>query len=111
MNYRNWILLTKLIKLKEIKKFPAQNHKQILKQSTRCSISNVAMNRLERAAMPDGVDFYFLDLIAYKNISNKIAEDFAVYHESPQILLIKNGECIFDESHSAISMDEITEQL
>jgi bacillithiol system protein YtxJ len=57
------------------------------------------------------VDFYFLDLIQHRNISNKIAQEFSVFHESPQVLLIKNGECVYDESHSGISMDEIADQV
>ena len=60
--------------------------------------------------MPDGIDFYYLDLIANKNLSQKVADDFNVEHESPQVILIKNGKCVYDESHSGISMDEIAEQ-
>ena len=107
----NWIPITAEVQIDEIKSLSVIKPQVIFKHSTRCSISSVAMNRLERAATPDGVGFYFLDLIAHKDISNKIAETFSVYHESPQVLLIKDGECIFDESHSAISMDEIVDQL
>ena len=69
----------------------------------------MAKSRLERAAAPDGVDFNYLDLIAHRDISNRIATDFDVEHASPQILIIKNGACVYDESHNAISMDEIVE--
>ena len=69
----------------------------------------MAKNRLERSGLPDQIQFHYLDLLQYRDISNKIAEQFSVYHQSPQILLIKNGECIFEETHSAISMDEIVE--
>jgi bacillithiol system protein YtxJ len=48
-------------------------------------------------------------LIAFRSLSNKIAEDLNVYHESPQILLLQNGECVYDESHMAIRMDDLTE--
>jgi bacillithiol system protein YtxJ len=82
----------------------------IFKHSTRCSISIMAKNRLERSGFPEHIQFHYLDLLQYRDISNKIAEHFGVYHQSPQILLIKNGECIFEETHSAISMDEIVEQ-
>ncbi|MGC8020649.1 monothiol bacilliredoxin BrxC family protein [Salmonella enterica] len=43
-------------------------------------------------------------------MSNEVAEMFSVHHESPQVLLIKNGECIYDESHQGITMSEIEEQ-
>ena len=71
----------------------------------------MAKGRLERASAPDNADFYFLDLIANRNISNKVSAEFNVFHESPQILVIKNGECIYDESHGSITMDEIEEQV
>ena len=106
-----WIEITKEVQLEEIKERSKEKPQIIFKHSTRCSISSVAKNRLERSTPPSNVDFYFLDLIQHRNISGKIAEEFSVYHESPQILLIKNGECVYDESHSGISMDEITDQL
>jgi len=56
--------------------------------------------------LPADIHLYFLDLIRYREISNQIAQDFQVYHESPQMLLIKDGECILDQSHGAISVDE-----
>ena len=70
----------------------------------------MAKNRLERSEQPGDMDFHFLDLIKFRSISNQIAQDFMVYHESPQILVIKNGECIYDESHSGIDMEAIIEQ-
>jgi bacillithiol system protein YtxJ len=67
----------------------------------------MALDRFERAATPEKVDFHYLDLLNYKAISNEIATFFQVHHESPQIILIKNGECIYDESHYGIMMDEL----
>jgi bacillithiol system protein YtxJ len=106
----NWITLTNEEQLHKIKANSSVKPQVIFKHSTRCSISSVAKNRLERSNQPDEIDFYFLDLIKFRSISNKIAEDFKVYHESPQILVIKNGECTYDESHSGIDMEEIIEQ-
>ena len=107
----NWIPLKDENELEAIKKASATTPQVIFKHSTRCSISSMAKSRLDRSEAPTGVDFHYLDLIAYRALSAKIAEDFSVHHESPQILLIKNGECIYDESHSGISIDEIEEQL
>ena len=95
--------------LEAIKKLSSEKPQVIFKHSTRCSISTMAKSRLERSAEPDGIDFNYLDLIAHRDISNKIADDFNVEHASPQVLIIKNGECVYDESHNAISMDEIVE--
>ena len=71
----------------------------------------MAKNRLERNELPDAADFYFLDLLKFRSLSDKIAEDFSVNHESPQVLLIKNTSCVYEESHSGIQMDEIAEQI
>ncbi len=106
----NWISLNKPEQLEAIKEHSKTKPQLIFKHSTRCNISAMALSRMERSTAPENVDFYLLDLIAHRNISNSIAEDFQVYHQSPQILLIVNGECIFDESHTGISMDDITEQ-
>ena len=107
----NWIELTKEAQLDTVKENSKNKAQVIFKHSTRCSISSVAKSRLERSNAPQDVDFYYLDLIKHRNISAKIADDFDVFHESPQILLIKNGACIYDESHSGITMDEISEQV
>ena len=83
----------------------------IFKHSSRCSISSVALQRLQKAQQPEGLDFYFLDLLAHRFLSNKVAEKFSVHHESPQILLIKNGKCVYDESHLGISMNDIAMEV
>jgi len=107
----DWIQLTNENQLADIKQNSSQKAQVIFKHSTRCSISSMAKSRLERSSAPADVQFHFLDLIKYRSISNKIETEFMVAHESPQILLIKNGECIYEESHNGISMDEIMEQL
>ena len=106
----NWIELTEASQINLIKEKSKEFPQLIFKHSTRCSISSVAKNRLERGTQPSGIDFYFLDLIKHRPISNMVSEAFDVFHESPQVLLIRNGECVYDDSHSGISMDDITEQ-
>ena len=107
----NWIDLNNLQQLAKLKELSKARPQLIFKHSTRCSISSMAKSRLERYEQPEAGDFYILDLIKYRALSDQIAEDFAVTHESPQILLIKNTECVYDESHSGIQMDDIIEQL
>jgi len=103
----NWIPLLTEQQLEEIKVNSAHRPQVIFKHSSRCSISSMARHRLDKNAFPEGIDFYFLDIINHRNISNKIASEFQVYHESPQVLLINKGTCVYDESHSGIHMDEI----
>ncbi len=107
----NWIDLNNIQQLADIKEISKTRPQVIFKHSTRCSISTMAKSRLERNEQPASGDFYYLDLLKHRSISDQIAEDFAVAHQSPQILLIKNMECVYEESHSGIQMDEISEQL
>jgi len=80
----------------------------IFKHSTRCSISMMVKKRFELDwdKLPKNFPLYFLDLIKHRDLSNKIASDFQVYHESPQLLLIKDGSCVLDLSHGEISVEE-----
>lgn len=102
----NWTQLQSTDQLNEIKNLPG--YSIIFKHSTRCSISMMAKRRFELDwdSLPEEIPLYFLDLIQYREISNQIAQLFHVYHESPQLLLIKDGECILDQSHGGISVDD-----
>lgn len=106
----NWTALTEQTQLDSIVEESKVQPVVIFKHSIRCSISAMAKGRLEREEQPQGVKFYYLDLINHRDISNKIAEMFSVHHESPQVLLIRNGECTYEESHNGINMEEIAEQ-
>jgi len=105
----NWENISDNLHIEELIKASEERPVMIFKHSTRCSISDMVKNRLERETAPEGISFYFLDLIQHRDLSNRISERFSVHHESPQVLLIRNGECIYDESHNAISMAEIAE--
>lgn len=107
----NWINLKNSSQIEEIIENSKVRPQVIFKHSTRCGISSMAKGRLERSMVPENTDFYYLDLIAYRNLSNQVSSAFDVPHQSPQILVIKNGECVYDESHSAITMDEIEEMV
>ena len=104
-----WIPLTDPSQLSDIVTRSANRPQVIFKHSTRCSISAVALQRLQKETAPADVDFYLLDLLAYRNISNQIAEQFGVHHESPQVLVIRDGACVYDESHLGISMHDIAD--
>lgn len=84
----------------------------IFKHSIRCSLSAVAKHRLETAWDFEDQQLkpFFLDLINYRDLSNLVADRFAVQHESPQVLMIKEGRCIYDTSHLDITVEELHEQ-
>lgn len=102
-----WHPINAVEQLEQIKAASFTNPQVIFKHSTTCSISRMALDRFERAEAPENVDFHYLDLLNFRAISNEIATFFQVHHESPQVLLIKDGECIYDESHYGIMMDEL----
>ena len=106
----DWISLSSNEQLQDIKTASFEKPQVILKHSTRCSISSVVFNRLKKEADHDVINFYVLDLLKNRTVSNTISEVFDVNHESPQVLLIENGECIYHESHYGINMDEIFEK-
>ena len=85
----------------------------LFKHNTRCSTSSMVLNRLERSWKVSEKDApaYFLDLLKHRNVSNKIEQLYGISHESPQILLIKNGKCIYSSSHSDISTPDIEAAL
>ncbi len=103
----NWSVLTSEEQLKTLLKQSHTKSQVIFKHSTRCSVSSVIKTRLETSILPGHIDFHYLDLLAHRSLSNKIVEDLKVYHQSPQVLLIKSGECVFDQSHIAIRMMDI----
>jgi bacillithiol system protein YtxJ len=103
----NWHPINTIEQLEQIKAASYNTPQVIFKHSTTCSISRMALDRFERAEAPENVDFHYLDLLNFRAISNEIATFFQVHHESPQLLLIKDGECIYDESHYGIMMDEL----
>ncbi|WP_442590099.1 bacillithiol system redox-active protein YtxJ [Pedobacter sp. AW31-3R] len=102
-----WKNISDLNQIGEIKE--TAGYSLIFKHSTRCSVSMMAKRRFEQdwEVIPAETNLYFLDLISHRAISAEIAETFQVTHESPQILLIKDGSCILDASHSDISADEV----
>ena len=102
-----WTNLTTEEQLADLLKKSFERPQVIFKHSIRCSVSSVIKARLEGGKAPSDIDWHYLDLINYRVLSNKVADDLKVSHESPQILLIKNGECVYDESHIAIRMKDI----
>jgi bacillithiol system protein YtxJ len=105
-----WKVMHQLEDIDDIVRLSALRPQLIFKHSTRCNISSVAKRRLENAGPAEGIDFHYLDIISNRNISNRIGQVFDVWHESPQVLLIADGECIYDESHMGINMDDIHQQ-
>jgi bacillithiol system protein YtxJ len=97
-------------KLIEIDEKSIKKKQVLFKHSTRCSVSSFAKRVLTNEyseEVKQEADVYYLDLIAFREISNLIASRYNVHHESPQILVIEEGKCIFNASHSDVSFKRI----
>jgi len=100
-----WNDLTKLEQLDTIVEESAETPVIIFKHSTRCPVSRMALKNFENeySIEEEGAKPYFLDLIAHRDVSNEIASRFKVTHQSPQVIVIKNGEDVYNTSHDDIS--------
>ncbi len=109
----NWKNLTSKSEIDTIVERSHEIPCAIFKHSTRCSISTMAKMRLESGwnLEDSAVEMYYLDLIANREVSNYIAEHLEVHHESPQIVLLRNGNVTYDASHLDITVDELKEGL
>lgn len=106
----DWIALREVGQLEEILAESEKKPVLIYKHSTRCNVSRTALDRLERkwdGSAVGEVKSYFLDLISYRDISNRIEDMFQVEHHSPQILVISDGKAVLDLSHFDIDFDRI----
>ena len=107
-----WLALDKIDQLDTIVSNSSTKPSIIFKHSTSCPISSIAKLRLDdHWDIDQEVDLYYLDLIKHRNISNEIAEKFEVVHESPQLLVIKDGRCVYDVSHMDINVKEVRDGL
>ncbi|MBL7811033.1 MAG: bacillithiol system redox-active protein YtxJ [Bacteroidetes bacterium] len=85
----------------------------IFKHSNRCSLSSMALGRMEKISpvLTTHAAWYLLDVVQARPVSQWVADTFQVHHESPQLLLIRDGECIYEASHLEISPAEAEEQV
>jgi bacillithiol system protein YtxJ len=110
----DWNKLENIAQLQEIKAQSRDKPVLIFKHSTRCSISSMAWDRMKRnwnSEDSEKATPYYLDLISFREVSNEVAKAFDVYHESPQVILIKEGVAVYDNSHMGINYKDIIGRL
>ncbi|WP_396168691.1 bacillithiol system redox-active protein YtxJ [Flavobacterium sp.] len=107
-----WKQLSDLGQLNEILEISIEKPVIVFKHSTRCSVSRMALRHFENEFdLEEKVIPYFLDLLNHRDISNAITTKFEVEHQSPQLLLISKGKCIYDASHNAIEVESLHRYL
>lgn len=108
-----WKRLTTLAQLDKIAKDSEAKPVAIFKHSTTCGISRMVLRQLESQydIDPARLDLYYLDLKAFREVSNEVAIRFQVLHQSPQMILIKNGTAVYADSHGSIHAGALAEKL
>lgn len=104
-----WHLITSSDQIDELVAESSNKPVVIFKHSTTCGISRMVLRSFEKnyALSEEDIKLYFLDLKQYRSISNEIAERFQVHHESPQLIVIKNGKTVHHDSHQGIDADHL----
>ena len=105
----DWKSLLSLSQYEELMQASDKKPFAVFKHSTRCSVSHMAKKKMEMEWNLDdaSLTLYFLDLLEHRDISNKIASDTHITHQSPQLIVIKNREAIYHESHGNIEVSDI----
>ena len=107
-----WIQLGSLDELDVISENSENKPQVIYKHSSTCGISRMVLNMFTESYDTDlDIDLYFLTIQQHRDVSNAIEDKFGVRHESPQLLIVKNGEVVFHTSHGAISDTDFTKYL
>lgn len=100
-----WIPLNDLQQLNYIENKSSTKPQVIFKHSTRCGISRMVMKQFVDAYnfTEKNLDLYYLDILNHRDVSNEVGYKFQVIHESPQLIVVKNGVVVAHASHGAIN--------
>lgn len=100
-----WIPLNEIQQLNYIEEKSKTKTQVIFKHSTRCGISRMVINQFvdNYNLTEKDLDLYYLDLISFRDVSNEVGYKFQVVHQSPQLLVIKNGVVVAHDSHGSIN--------
>lgn len=104
----NWINLVSVEQLNQVLNDHSKSTKLFFKHSTRCSISSMALKFFESDwKNTEEVECYFVDLIAYRDVSNAIAKLTNIEHQSPQVIVLKENSVVYNASHQSINAEKI----
>jgi bacillithiol system protein YtxJ len=101
--------LDKMEQFDEIDEISQTKPVVLFKHSTRCSISRMALKQFDAEFNypEEKIEWYLLDLLNHRDLSNEIAHRYNITHQSPQILVIKNGKAVFNASHDSIAAEDM----
>ena len=106
-----WVQLISFEQLDKIKRVSLTKPVVIFKHSTRCIVSRIVLREFESSFLKDqpDVSLYFLDLLTYRDLSNEVGSVFQVFHQSPQVIVVKNGQAVYHASHNDVNSNNIKE--
>ena len=105
----DWHLLTASSTLEEAISLSYTQPVLLFKHSYRCSISAVVFSRMQREwkAPPTQIAAYLVDVVKERNLAREIADRLGIRHESPQALILRNGNCTYQSSHMAVTVGDL----
>ena len=111
--YLSWTPLVSVEEIDTIKEISKNQSVLIFKHSTRCGISRMVIKQFESLFNEENkqLKVYYLDLLNFREVSSKLSEVFQVIHQSPQLLVIKNGISVYDESHYEITKVNLSKYI
>ncbi len=106
-----WIPLERKEQLKGITGRSDEVLQVIFKNSLTCGVSGMVRRSFEtNLSIPEGkADLHMLHIQDNRELSDEVSRAFEIRHESPQLLLIKNGKVVHHASHGQISFVDLTE--
>ena len=110
---KEWTILTEENQIAEIIALSNSIPVYIFKHSTTCGISAQAKENVEISFKNTDKPFlfYYLDLLKYRSVSNEVASKLNVHHQSPQLILVHDGQVAFTTSHHKIKATILTDSL
>ncbi len=111
--YLSWTPIISIDEINTIKEISKIQSILIFKHSTRCGISRMVMKQFESLFNEENkhLKVYYLDLLNFREVSSKLSEVFQVIHQSPQLLVVKNGISVYDESHYEITKVNLSKYI
>lgn len=106
-----WQRLNSMVQLDAIVEDSKTKPVVIFKHSTRCGISSMALRHFENSFEldPEHMDLYFLDLLSNRQLSDEVGYRFQVMHQSPQLIVIRNGVAVHHASHHGIQASQLAQ--
>lgn len=85
----------------------------IFKHSTTCPISARAWREVQKFAAETKAELQgvMIKVIESRPLSNFVAENFLVTHQSPQALLLSKGQLVWHTSHQGVTQENIEQAI